>query len=322
MRVLIVGAGAIGVAMGATLYSAGCEVSVCARGGTGQAIAAGGLHRRGLFGDVDVPAGAVTVSGDYGDFPSGGFDYILISVKTMANPSVSDELAAHRDILKPQGKLVILQNGWGNDQAYLRRFPKEQVCSARVITGFQRAEPNVSRVTVHTAPVLLGNLYGLPVSPLEALAQAIDRGGIPCQTTDNVEAALWAKMIYNCALNPLGAVLGLHYGALMDTPEAAAIMDDVIDEIFAVMDAAGYRTYWDTPEAYKKEFYGKLVPDTYNHNSSTLQDIRKKHPTEIDTLTGRILELAAEHHIPVPANTMLYRQIKTIEANYAVRGGA
>ena len=89
-----------------------------------------------------------------------------------------------------------------------------------------------------------------------------------------------------------------------------------MDDIFAVMTAAGYHTYWESPEEYRREFYGKLLPDTYHHNSSTLQDIRKKHPTEIDTLTGKILDLAAQHGIPVPVNTMLYRQIKTIEANY------
>ncbi|MCC8076102.1 MAG: 2-dehydropantoate 2-reductase [Clostridiales bacterium] len=316
MEVLIVGTGAVGVGMAATLHSVGCGVSLLARGATKDAILAGGLRRTGLFGEVVIPAGETMVSDDYGAFPENAFDYILISVKTMANKTVSDALWEHHAILKPQGKLVILQNGWDNDQAYLRHFPQEQVCCARVITGFQRQAPNVSNVTVHTAPVLLGNLYGLDVAPLEPLAQAINAGGIPCQTTEDVGAALWAKMLYNCTLNPLGAVLGVHYGALGEAPEGVAIMNDLIDEIFAVMTAAEYRTYWDTPEDYKKEFYGKLLPDTYHHNSSTLQDIRRKRPTEIDTLTGKVLELAAQYHVSVPANTMLYRQVKTIEANY------
>ncbi len=319
MHVLIVGTGAIGIAMAATIRSTGVEVSLMARGATCEAIQRDGIHRTGLFGPADCGPESITVRSDY-DFPENSFDSILISVKTMANDAVSDALAEHRSILKPEGKLVILQNGWGNDAAYLRNFPKEQVCCARVITGFQRSAPNVSEITVHTAPVLLGNLYGLDVSPLEPLAQAIRGGGIPCETTDNVGAALWAKMLYNCTLNPLGAVLGLHYGALTRAPEGVAIMNDLIDEIFAVMTAAGYSTYWATPEEYRQEFYGKLLPDTYNHRSSTLQDIRRQRPTEIDTLTGKILELAKAHGIPVPVNTMLYRQVKTIEANYGTAG--
>ncbi len=209
-----------------------------------------------------------------------------------------------------------MQNGWGNDAPYLRYFAKTQVCSARVITGFQRTAPNVSHITVHTAPILLGNLYGLDASPLQPLADAIVRGGIPSEVTDSVDKALWAKMLYNCALNPLGAVLGVHYGALTECEQSVQIMNDIIDEIFSVMHAAGCSTYWDTAQAYRSEFYGKLVPDTYRHNSSTLQDIRKKQRTEIDTLTGKILELGEQYGVCVPANRMLYRLIKSLEANY------
>ena len=123
-------------------------------------------------------------------------------------------------------------------------------------------------------------------------------------------------MIYNCTLNPLGAIVGVHYGALSENEHSLAIMNDTMDELFAVMRAAGYSTYWPDADSYRKDFYAKLLPDTYNHNSSTLQDIRAKRPTEIETLTGTILHLAKEHGVPVPVNTMLYRLIKTLEANY------
>lgn len=320
MKVLIAGAGAIGIAVGASLHAAGCELAVYARGNTLAAICSGGLHRRGLLGNLDVSAESVQVESALERFVPNSFDYILICVKTIANELLSRQLADHRKILKADGKLVILQNGWGNDSAYLRFFEREQICSGRVITGCQRLAPNVSEVTAYTAPVLLGNLYGLDVSPLEALAQAIDQGGFPCKTTEDVEAALWAKMIYNCTLNPLSAVLGLHYGALSECPEGMEIMNGLIGEVFAVMTAAGYKTYWNSPEAYQEEFYRKLLPDTYHHIASTLQDIRNRKPTEIDTLTGRILELARTYGVSVPMNTMLYRQIKTIEANYECPG--
>ncbi len=317
MNLLIVGAGAVGIALGATLLSSGNRVSFYARGKTLEAIQSDGVHRRGLFGELDFPPEAVEpVSDRFEDFPRGRFDFVLICTKTMANQAVSAELAEHRALLAPGGKLVILQNGWGNDAEYLRYFPKEQVCSGRIITGFQRTAPNVSSITVYTAPLLLGNLYGLDPSPLAPLAAAIDGGGLPCQVSEEVGKALLAKLLYNCALNPLGAVLGVHYGALTECPQSVEIMNDLIDEMFAVMQAAGLSTYWDTAEDYRREFYGKLVPDTYHHNSSTLQDIRKKQRTEIDTLTGKILELGAEYHVPVPVNTMLYRLVKALEANY------
>lgn len=317
MNLLLTGAGAVGLNLAATLLSSGNRVSIHARGNTLKAIAGDGIHRSGLFGSLDFPASAIEyLSDDLGDFPEGHYDFILIATKTLANHELSDELAAHRNLLAPGGKLVIFQNGWGNDEEYLRNFQKEQICSARVITGCQRTAPNRTTVTVHTAPLLLGNLYGLDPSPLEPLAEGFRKGGFPSEVTSEIGKALWAKLLYNCTLNPLGAVLGVEYGALTECPETVEIMNDLMDEIFNVMHAAGLSTYWDTAEEYRKEFYGKLVPDTYHHSSSTLQDIRKKQKTEIGTLTGKILELGKQYHVPVPANTMLYRLIRAMEANY------
>ena len=138
MDLLITGTGSIGIAMAAMLRSTGAHVSLLARGATRDAILADGVHKTGLFGDLDFAADDFTVSDDYGVFPAASFDYILICAKTMANAAIAEGLAQHRDILKPTGKLVIIQNGWGNDREYRKYFDKEQVCSARIITGFQR----------------------------------------------------------------------------------------------------------------------------------------------------------------------------------------
>lgn len=316
MHILIVGAGAIGIAVGTALQTAGASVTFLARGETKAAMEQGGIHRTGLLGEAHCPPDAITVTDAYDQLPRHTFDYVILSVKAMANEEVCQQLATHQDILAQGGKLVLFQNGWGNDERYLRRFPRTQVCCARIVTGFVRPAPNVSDITVHNAPILLGNLYGLPVEPLVPLAQALEAGGIPAGITQDVAAALWAKMLYNCALNPLGAVLGLCYGDLTKCPSGKEMLSAIVDEVFAVMTASGYHTYWPTADAYKQELFGHLIPTTYAHVSSTLQDIRRKHPTEIDILSGKIIQLGEAHGIDVPVNRMLYRQIKLLEANY------
>lgn len=312
MECLIIGAGAIGIAIGTVLLESGQKISFLAAGNTKDAIENGGIHRTGLFGTADFNSEAITVYDSYEQLPQNTFDYVIISAKTMANEKISTMLSGRKDCLISTGKLVIMQNGWGNDLPYLRYFPKEQVYSARVITGFRRTQPNASEVTVHTAPILLGSLYGYDISPVEPLQKAICQT-IPCETTMEVGKALWAKMLYNCALNPLGAILKVTYGQLMEKKETMEIMNDLIAEIFSVMQAAGYETFWKTPEEYQETFYGKLVPDTYNHRSSTLQDIEQGKKTEIDTLTGTVIRLAQAHGVSVPCNTMIYRMIRAIE---------
>ena len=69
-----------------------------------------------------------------------------------------------------------------------------------------------------------------------------------------------------------------------------------------------------TLEDFLDVFYARLVPDTAEHKSSTLQDIVAKKPTEIDALNGAVIRLAANYELDVPHNSVVYNIIKFIEA--------
>lgn len=312
MKVLIIGAGAVGVAMAASLVSHGFDTAVIARGDTAEAIKNGGAVRTGIFGEVRAERGSIGVYADYA-IDDRKFDYIIVSAKTTANAEIAEKLSLHRQIMKEGCKIVLFQNGWGNNETYLRYFDKSEIYNARIITGFEREKPNVSRVTVHTAPVLFGSLYGCGSACMEPLARAVNDSGIPSEVTEEMEKALWAKMLFNTTLNPLGAILGLSYGAMSEIAWARDIMDGLIDETYEVMDACGYQSFWKDAGEYKKIFYDKLVKDTYGHRSSTLQDIERGIPTEIDTLNGCIIRLAGEHGIEVKTHLTIYRLIRIIE---------
>ena len=123
-------------------------------------------------------------------------------------------------------------------------------------------------------------------------------------------------MLYNCTLNPLGAILDVTYGQLTENPYTLEIMNSIIDEIFEVIKASPYETLWDSADEYRELFYKKLVPDTYNHYSSTHQDIQRKIRTEIDTLNGKVIQLGNEYNIDVSTNKIIYNLIKSIETTF------
>ena len=313
-KVLIIGAGAVGVAIAASLASEGMDVAVLSASRTADAIEKNGVKRCGIFSEITIPAGVVKVYRTYEEIKT-GFNYVIISSKTMANAEIAAKLAANRDIIADNGKIVIFQNGWGNNDEYLKHFDKSEVYNARIITGFQRVTPENSKVTVHTAPILLGSLYGADNEVMAPLANAINLSGIPSEVSADIGKALWAKMLFNTTLNPLGAILNVSYGELSESEHARMIMDSLIEETYAVLAAEKYETFWKTADEYKEVFYGKLVPDTYKHRSSTLQDIEKKQKTEIDTLNGCIIRLAKKNGIDVPTHNMIYKLIKAIEEN-------
>lgn len=316
MNILIDGAGAIGIGLGASMLSQDENVSFFAKGETSKKLKDEGLERTGIFKHLSFNSEEYEVYDYYNDMPNDYFDFVFICSKTIANEDISTCLKDNKNILKDNAKIIIFQNGFGNDEPYLRYFPKEQVFCARVITGFKRPERNISEVTVHTEPILLGSLQGVDVECLKVIADEISLSGIPSELTDELGKWLWAKMLYNCALNPLGAILGVNYGKLIENEFSINIMNSVIEEIFEVIKASGFETNWSSASEYENIFYSKLVPDTYNHVSSTLQDIERKKKTEIDSLTGKVILLGDKYGVDVPINKTLFNLIKTIEINY------
>lgn len=316
MKVLVIGSGAVGIGLAASMLSQGGDMSIFARGETAKAIRENGIERTGLFTHYKFQSDEIMVYEKYEEIPKDTFDYVFITSKTTANDDISKRLNAHRDILKENFKIIIFQNGFGNDEPYLRFFDKTEVFCARVITGFARHERYISEVTVYTEPILIGSLQKQDPSELQPIADMITSSGIRCELTDEVDKYLWAKMLYNCALNPLGSILDVNYGKLTENKYSIEIMNSIIDEIFEVIKASEYETLWENSEEYKDLFYSKLVPDTYNHFSSTHADIKRKIKTEINSLTGKVIELGELNNIDVSTNRLIYNLIKSIESEF------
>ncbi len=314
MNILVIGAGSVGIGLATSVASQGADVSIYAQEKTAKAIKENGIKRTGLFTHYEIES--VPVYETYDEIPKNHFDYIFIASKTIANEDISNNLNEHRDIFKDNTKIIIFQNGFGNDEPYLKYFTKKQVFSARVITGFTRHERHISEVTVYTEPIQLGSLQNENPECLQEIADLITASGIPCETTYEVDKYLWAKMLYNCTLNPLGAILDVTYGQLTENPYTLEIMDNILDEIFEVIKASPYETFWQDSDEYKDLFYSKLVPDTYNHYSSTHQDIQRKIPTEIDSLNGKVIQLGRQFNIDVSTNELIYNLIKAIESTF------
>jgi 2-dehydropantoate 2-reductase len=148
---------------------------------------------------------------------------------------------------------------------------------------------------------------------LEAIASAFTQAGIPTEATHEIEQFIWGKVLYNCCLNPLSALLEVTYGELSEHPETRQIMTFVIEEIFAVAGAKGVVLAWGSPLEYQEILLGRLVPDTYAHHASMLQDVMRGNRTEIDALNGAIARLSEETGIPAPVNLMLTQLIKAKE---------
>lgn len=314
MKSVVVGAGAVGLALGSCLVAADSEVEFVARGRDDAGVlGASGLERIGVFGKLRIEPGRFAAAASLTELHSEEIDFVLVCVKTVDSRRVARDLARIWPSLPGTPRIVLCQNGWGNAEIFAAELPSRAIFSARVITGFRRDAPGRVTVTVHAEPIRIGSLYDADVGPLAPLCEAIARGGIPCELSPSIERDLWAKMLYNCPLNPLGALLGVPYGELALRPERRRVMDTAIEEIFHVMARAGLAAHWKSAEEYLPVFYDELLPATRDHESSMLQDLRAGRRTEIDALSGAVVEIGARHRVETPVNSALATLVRAIE---------
>src|SRR5437867_1372491 len=225
--VLIAGTGALGSVVGGLLARAGWPVTLLGRRAHLDVVRSRGLRIEGLFGTHRVTglSCAVSVEG-----LRGPYETVFLTVKAYDSEAVAAAVAPH---LAPDGFLVSLRNGLGNLEAAARAVGAARVLGARVIFGAEVAEPGRARVTVYADPVLIGSPDPSDTRRRDAaVAWAADltAAGIPAESSETIVAELWAKLLYSAALNPLGALLGLSYGALAADAATPTIMDAAIEE--------------------------------------------------------------------------------------------
>jgi 2-dehydropantoate 2-reductase len=308
-RYLVFGAGAIGSVLGGFLQEIGCDVTYAGRGAHFRAMQEKGLKITGIWGEHCIPAGRIK-GFSYDDSTNEKYSVILLSVKSTATKDAAREASV---LLDKDGIMVSMQNGLNNWETIAGYVGEERTVGGRVIFGSEIPEPGTARVTVNADDVLLGEPFvAVNRQLLAALNYDLQRAGIPVRTVSpkEIHAALWMKVLYNSALNPLSAIMEVPYGRLGEQPETRQIISNVMKEIFSVIHQKGVKVPFGCYEDYYNFFMERLLPPTVDHRSSMLQDITKGRQTEIDALNGAISECGREMGIETPYNDMLTALIK------------
>ncbi len=310
VNILVVGAGAMGSVFGGFLADAGHRVVMIARKAHADAITKKGLLIDGIWGERRV--GSLNVHTSLADISeTSAFDVVLLSVKSYDTASALSELV---QALPNPPPVVSLQNGLGNVEMIAGLIGKEKTIGGRMIFGVEFVEPGHVTVTVSADNTKLGGLPG-GIDPdfVEQLAQSITAAGIPADAVPDIERYIWGKVLYNCALNALATIMNVHYGRLLDSDSTKEIMTHIVEEIFTVAAAKSVYLGWEKPEDYCRELFDMLIPRTFEHHPSMLQDMRRGKKTEIDALNGAVVAMGAELGIDVPYNWTISRLIKAKE---------
>ena len=299
------GAGAVGCYFGGMLARAGAPVTLIGRPQHVDAIERDGLFLDTLSFQGYVPASAATrieVAQDA--------QLVLFCVKSFDTEETAALLAPH---LAPETLVLSCQNGVDNVERFAKASGRSAIPAivyvAAAMSGAGRVKHSGGgRLIIGDFPQSHGRS---PRRELEELAGVFARADIPCRVSDNIEGALWVKVIVNCAYNAISALGRSKYIVMTEDPPTRALMCAAVEEAIAVAQAAGVQL----PDPNLLESTINLAQSMKNATSSTAQDIVRGKRTEIDALNGYVFRRGQQLGIPVPVNQTLYALVKLLEEN-------
>jgi 2-dehydropantoate 2-reductase len=308
--ILVEGLGALGTVFAALLKKAGHAVFALTRDKYLSALQDRKVRISGIWGEHEAELDGIFSS--IGPLKQKKIDLIILTVKSYDTAAAIEQVKplVNRDTL-----VITAQNGYGNYEAVSGVVGKDHTLLSRIIFGVKLQSLGRAEVTVIADDVRIGQPHdAVDRKRIQEIAAAFTSAGIPTSYAENVEAILWDKILYNAALNPLGAILERTYGQLAENTETRRIMDAIIDEIFLVAEARGTALNWRSAAAYRDHFYNRLVPPTARHYPSMYYDVKAGKRLEIDALNGAVVKLAKEKGIAVPVNETITNIIKAKEA--------
>ncbi len=234
------------------------------------------------------------------------FDVVIIAVKSLYTEDLVRTLLPR---LEGRPLIFTLQNGQGNVELLL------DACDWDVAQGmtWEAGEyhgPGYVRHLIHGPVSWMGPARG----SLEAagrLAELMDRAGLPTQATADPRGAIWSKFIFNCAMNPVSALLRGIPEAKYQSEEIYALLRDLVAEGLSVAQSLGITPLYPPLQIVEDVRAGKIALP--RHPGSMAQDMERGAPIEIDALTGYMIRKAAEKGIAVPVHQAVYRLMKGLE---------
>lgn len=302
MKILIIGAGAIGGLFAARLTEGGSDVLLlCNKRDLAGAINRDGLRIEGIGGERAVPVKAAFVSEEINFEPG----LAMVCVKAYSTGCVARDLPAQI----PDGAAVLsLQNGLGNVEQLQAALGEGRILAGTTSHGATVLSPGRIR-HAGEGDTIIGETGPVASDRASRIADVFTAAGFKTSVTQNTAGLLWGKLLINAGINPLTALLQVKNGALLEIPEASEIMRDAVLEALHVAQRAGIKIEF--PDAIEKvRAVAKL---TAANISSMRQDIMKGKLTEIDAICGAVVREGEKLGVDTPVNRTLLRLIHSLE---------
>jgi 2-dehydropantoate 2-reductase len=304
MRILVLGAGALGGLIGAQLDEGGQDVTLLERNvARAKLLADEGLY---LF-EADKGERCVrlkVVTSIAGVAP---VDLLFVAVKSYQTEE------AVRGVLPVIGErtwILSTQNGIGNVEQIQRVVNTRRILTGITFHSIQHTGPNRMRYRVGIKPIQMAPVDGRIGEEVLAIRDVFRAAGLNAEIVPSVDAAVWQKLVHNATINPVSALTGMSCSELLEDEDMQRYLRALCMEIVEVMKARG------TPLEDPEDPYRPLVRSQKalaKNRPSMWQDLVRGFRTEIDAMNGGIVAEAERLGMNAPLNWSIVQFIKSRE---------
>lgn len=306
MKIAVIGAGAMGSAMGALLAKSGNDVTlVDVWRDAVDAINLRGLQIEDKSGNTET----VRVQATEDPGAIGTVDLVLVFVKCYHTEAA---VRAALPLIGAETAVLSLQNGWGNGPRIASIVGQE-----KVLLG----------VCYHSATVLgpghvlhggrgltfMGEPSGSVSARLERIAEVFTKAGIEVTATPAILKEIWSKLALNVCTLPTSGLLRFYAQRLIQHEGTTKLMQTLLREVVVVAQAQNIPLDYDERWEAISGLLRRLAPTI---KGSMLQDIEKSRQTEIDVINGAVVDAGRRLGIPTPYNDAMLWMTKSLEESF------
>ena len=301
MRILILGAGAIGGYFGARIHAAGGDVTFLVRPARAAQMRRQGLHVSSAFGDLQITPSVVVR-----DELSGVFDAIILSCKAFDLDSAMEAIAP---AVGERTLVVPLLNGVRHIDTLIARFGGERVLGGVALISAGLESDGGIRHLNKLHGLTIGALGGTPPPELETLSKVLSGAGFDFVLSGDIVLAMWDKIVFLATLAGATCLMRASVGTIMMTLEGESYVSGLLGECAAIAEANGHGL----SEAQLAVYRNMLTNRTSPLVASMLRDVETGRPTEAGHILGDMINWANAGKVPAPRLGLAYSHLQAYE---------
>ena len=305
MRILCLGAGAIGGYFGGRLVEGGTEVDFLVRENRQRQLAAGGLRIESRFGNCSVSVRAVTSAQ-----AKGPYDIVLLTCKAY---DLSNAIATIDPFVGPKTAVLPLLNGVAHMDQLNDKFGDGRVLGGVAKIAATLSPDGIIRHLNDWRYITFGEQNGEMSARVEALKAAFDKTSVIASAVPNIMQTMWEKIVHLSTVAGMTCAMRANVGEIARTADGTEMMIQLLERNAEIAAREGHAP----SDTFLAEYRQLFNDQSSTYAASMLRDIQRNGAVEADHILGFMLAKARQHGVDPSLHRFIYVHLQAYEQHRA-----